>query len=241
MMLQSSLLILACLAATSSALRSIFHRYHRNLDAHTCHSSRNYPVNPLFGSARCGLSILYGEKGQLSTFIRHRPSASGSRDTRLCLAKSSKDVLTFDDRGRKFIEETLKDLLEKLEHEAMNEGMLDQRSSSSSSSVFQRDGKENQPGESSSLYEDETLNGVIRVYCTHSEPNFNIPWQRKKQESSTSSGFVIAQPHKTSDGSQQKPYIITNAHSVEYGSIIQVKKRQSEKKYLAKVLAGIII
>ena len=71
------------------------------------------------------------------------------------------------------------------------------------------------------------LNGVIRIYCTHSEPNFAMPWQRLRQSSSTSSGFII-------DGNR----ILTNAHAVEYGSLVQVKKRQSEKKYLASVVAG---
>jgi len=70
------------------------------------------------------------------------------------------------------------------------------------------------------------LNSVVRIYCTHSEPNFGMPWQRLRQESSTSSGF-ITRDHK----------ILTNAHAVEYGSIVQVKKRQSEKKYLAPVVA----
>eukprot|EP01035_Chromulina_nebulosa_P020980 gene20980-27188_t len=60
-----------------------------------------------------------------------------------------------------------------------------------------------------------------------------MPWQRRKQESSTSTGFVI----NINNNTDEKYYILTNAHSVEYGSIIQVKKRQSEKKYLAKVLA----
>lgn len=41
-----------------------------------------------------------------------------------------------------------------------------------------------------------------------------MPWQRLKQESSTSTGFVI-------DGRR----IITNAHSVEYSTMIQVKYR----------------
>ncbi len=72
----------------------------------------------------------------------------------------------------------------------------------------------------------DLLNSVIRVYCTHSCPNFGMPWQRTKQEFSTSTGFVIG-------GNR----ILTNAHAVEYGSIIQVKKRQSEDKYLAKVIA----
>lgn len=72
----------------------------------------------------------------------------------------------------------------------------------------------------------ELLNGVVRVYCTHSPPNFSMPWQRLKQEFSTSTGFII-------DGNK----ILTNAHAVEYGSLIQVKKRQSEDKYVASVIA----
>jgi S1-C subfamily serine protease len=80
-----------------------------------------------------------------------------------------------------------------------------------------------------SLSSDQTelLNGVVRIYCTHSQPNFGMPWQRMKQEFSTSTGFVI-------DGNR----ILTNAHAVEYGSLIQVKKRSSEKKYVASVIAG---
>lgn len=31
--------------------------------------------------------------------------------------------------------------------------------------------------------------------------------------------------------------IITNAHSVEYGSLIQVRKRGDDRKYVAEVLA----
>lgn len=68
--------------------------------------------------------------------------------------------------------------------------------------------------------------GVIRVYCTHSQPNYGIPWQRQKQEFSSSSGFVISGKR-----------ILTNAHAVEYGTLVQVKKRQSEKKYVATVSA----
>ena len=70
------------------------------------------------------------------------------------------------------------------------------------------------------------LDSVVRVFCTHSEPNFAMPWQRLKQDYSTSTGFVI-----------QGRRILTNAHSVEYGSLVQVKKRQSEDKFVASVLA----
>ena len=69
------------------------------------------------------------------------------------------------------------------------------------------------------------LDSVVRIYCTHSQPNFAMPWQRMKQEFSTSTGFVI-----------DNKRILTNAHSIEYGSLVQVKKRQSEDKYVATVV-----
>lgn len=72
----------------------------------------------------------------------------------------------------------------------------------------------------------DILNAVVRVYCTHTEPNFCMPWQRMKQEFSTSTGFIIDDKR-----------ILTNAHAVEYGSLIQVKKRQSEDKFIARVVA----
>lgn len=72
----------------------------------------------------------------------------------------------------------------------------------------------------------DLLNGIVRVYCTHSPPNFAMPWQRLKQEFSTSTGFVI-------EGKR----LLTNAHAVEFGSLIQVKRRESEDKYVASVVA----
>lgn len=32
----------------------------------------------------------------------------------------------------------------------------------------------------------------VQVYCVHTEPNYSLPWQRKRQYSSSSSGFIIA-------------------------------------------------
>ncbi len=46
------------------------------------------------------------------------------------------------------------------------------------------------------------------------------PWQRKRQYSSTSSGFVVV--GDGSDGQTQR-YLLTNAHSVEY--FTQVRRR----------------
>ncbi|CAM9335614.1 unnamed protein product, partial [Hapterophycus canaliculatus] len=53
-------------------------------------------------------------------------------------------------------------------------------------------------------------------------PNWSLPWQRLKQEQSTSTGFVI-------DGRR----IITNAHSVEYSTMIQVRRRGCDRKFQA--------
>ena len=70
------------------------------------------------------------------------------------------------------------------------------------------------------------IDAVIKVFCTHTEPNYSLPWQRKRQSSSTSTGFVI-------DGNR----VLTNAHSVEHHTQVKLKKRGSDKKYVAKVLA----
>lgn len=45
----------------------------------------------------------------------------------------------------------------------------------------------------------------MQVFCVHSEPNYSLPWQRKRQYSSTSSGFIISGRR-----------ILTNAHSVDH-------------------------
>ena len=44
--------------------------------------------------------------------------------------------------------------------------------------------------------------------CTRS-PTFSLPWQRKRQFTSTSSGFMV----RSEDGQR---WLLTNAHSVEY-------------------------
>nr|DAD34649.1 TPA_asm: hypothetical protein HUJ06_005289 [Nelumbo nucifera] len=71
-----------------------------------------------------------------------------------------------------------------------------------------------------------SMDAVVRVFCVHTKPNFSLPWQRKRQFSSSSSGFVIAGRR-----------ILTNAHSVDYHTQVKLKKRGSDTKYLATVLA----
>ncbi|KAL0385047.1 UNVERIFIED_CONTAM: Protease Do-like 9 [Sesamum radiatum] len=58
------------------------------------------------------------------------------------------------------------------------------------------------------------------------DPNFSLPWQRKRQYSSSSSGFVI-----------QGRRVLTSAHSVQHYTQIKLKKRGSDTKYVATVLA----
>ena len=131
------------------------------------------------------------------------------KDDSASSSKAAKIKLSDDDRNEMMLE-IVAQLLEKMGESDAKLGYND--------------------GQSSSLSSDQTdlLNGVVRIYCTHSQPNFGMPWQRMKQEFSSSTGFVI-------DGNR----ILTNAHAVEYGSLIQVKKRSSEKKYVASVIAGI--
>lgn len=54
------------------------------------------------------------------------------------------------------------------------------------------------------------------MFCVHSEPNYSLPWQRKRQFSSTGSGFLL--PDRR---------ILTNAHCVDHHS--QVQLDQSSK------------
>jgi S1-C subfamily serine protease len=132
------------------------------------------------------------------------------KDDSVSSSKAAKIKLSDDDRNEMMLE-IVAQLLEKMGESDAKLGYNDGQSSSSLSSD-----------------QTDLLNGVVRIYCTHSQPNFGMPWQRMKQEFSSSTGFVI-------DGNR----ILTNAHAVEYGSLIQVKKRSSEKKYVASVIAGI--
>ena len=38
------------------------------------------------------------------------------------------------------------------------------------------------------------LDSILKIHCTHSEPDYLIPWQKQQQSPSTSSGFVIDIP-----------------------------------------------
>ncbi|XP_019441795.1 PREDICTED: protease Do-like 2, chloroplastic isoform X2 [Lupinus angustifolius] len=70
------------------------------------------------------------------------------------------------------------------------------------------------------------LNAVVKVYCTHTAPDYSLPWQKQRQFTSTGSAFMI--------GGRK---LLTNAHCVEHNTQVKVKRRGDDKKYVAKVLA----
>ncbi|KAJ4846219.1 Protease Do-like 2, chloroplastic [Turnera subulata] len=80
------------------------------------------------------------------------------------------------------------------------------------------------------------LNAVVKVYCTHTAPDYSLPWQKQRQYQSTGSAFMI--------GDRK---LLTNAHCVQHNTqaslclgiscFVKVKRRGDDKKYVAKVLA----
>lgn len=73
------------------------------------------------------------------------------------------------------------------------------------------------------------LDSVVKVWCVHSTPNFSLPWQRRRQERSSGSGFCISlSPTRV---------IMTNAHCIEWHAQVRVQRRGDDTKYLARVLA----
>lgn len=72
------------------------------------------------------------------------------------------------------------------------------------------------------------MDAVVKVYCTHSKPNFELPWQVRQQTSSKSTGFAVL-----ATGSDR--WILTNAHSITYGAQVQLKKRGDDERYEAQV------
>jgi len=72
----------------------------------------------------------------------------------------------------------------------------------------------------------QLLQPVVKIFTVHTEPNYAMPWQMKRQKKSTSSGFLISGRR-----------ILTNAHSIVYHTSVLVKKHGSAKKYAAEVVA----
>ncbi|KAJ7542647.1 hypothetical protein O6H91_09G005100 [Diphasiastrum complanatum] len=77
------------------------------------------------------------------------------------------------------------------------------------------------------IQDDSFLDAVVKVYCTHSEPDYSLPWQKRRQFHSTGSGFMISGRR-----------LLTNAHCVEHHTQVKVKRRGDDTKFVAKVYAN---
>lgn len=86
--------------------------------------------------------------------------------------------------------------------------------------------KEQQVNDTGNLQGAAFLNAVVKVYCTHTAPDYSLPWQKQRQYTSTGSAFMIG------DGK-----LLTNAHCVEHDTQVKVKRRGDDTKFVAKVLA----
>ncbi|KAK3004157.1 hypothetical protein RJ639_019053 [Escallonia herrerae] len=94
---------------------------------------------------------------------------------------------------------------------------------------FLVDSKEQQV-ETGNLQDAAFLNAVVKVYCTHTAPDYSLPWQKQRQYTST--GRHVSVAFMIGDGK-----LLTNAHCVEHNTQVKVKRRGDDTKYVAKVLA----
>ena len=72
--------------------------------------------------------------------------------------------------------------------------------------------------------------GVVKVFVVHATPSHSQPWSVRPPIRSTSSGFLTR-------GVAGERLILTNAHSVEYASLVQVRRFGSPDKVTASVVA----
>ena len=96
------------------------------------------------------------------------------------------------------------------------------------------DDNDDDPGPQFARHETASvLDCVVKVYCTSVRPNYAMPWQMKRQQESTSSGFLLAESRLVPG---RKAVILTNAHSVSHAVKVLVRKHGSPVKFVASVL-----
>jgi len=69
------------------------------------------------------------------------------------------------------------------------------------------------------------LKSVVKIFTIKTEPDYTMPWQMKRQSSSTASGFVISGRR-----------IVTNAHALDFQTSVRVRKHGSAEKFIANVV-----
>ncbi|KAF8089707.1 hypothetical protein N665_0498s0009 [Sinapis alba] len=122
--------------------------------------------------------------------------------------------------------------------------------SSFGSSQQKKDKKESQPTDlrtdPAKIHDASFLDAVVKVYCTHTAPDYSLPWQKQRQFTSTGRQvfsftlfyfsllayiYCVCSAFMIGDGK-----LLTNAHCVEHDTQVKVKRRGDDRKYVAKVL-----
>lgn len=70
----------------------------------------------------------------------------------------------------------------------------------------------------------DVTNSIVKVFATKSTPNYKYPWQTSKIAKFTGSGAIIS-----------GNFILTAAHVVSNAKLLEVKKENDPKKYIAKI------
>ncbi|KHN03752.1 Protease Do-like 2, chloroplastic [Glycine soja] len=164
--------------------------------------------------------------------LRHRPIvASFHNNNNYPLRLSSSSSSSKSNRQKEGVGQKKQS---KDERPARGNVLEPQQTSSSKPFGIQRKNKDlifdskDQQVEPSALQDSAFLNAVVKVYCTHTAPDYSLPWQKQRQYTNhiLCSAFMI--------GDRK---LLTNAHCVEHDTQVKVKKRGDDSKYVAKVLA----
>lgn len=70
----------------------------------------------------------------------------------------------------------------------------------------------------------DTTKSIVKIFATKSTPNYKYPWQTSKIAKFTGSGAIISDNR-----------ILTAAHVVAGAKLLEIKKENDPKKYLAKI------
>ncbi|XP_057313371.1 uncharacterized protein LOC130654772 [Hydractinia symbiolongicarpus] len=72
---------------------------------------------------------------------------------------------------------------------------------------------------------EKIMQSVVKLFVQMSTPNYSMPWQMKRQQQTSGSGFIISNRR-----------ILTNGHVVAYQKSVRVRKHGDAKKYHAHVI-----
>ena len=103
----------------------------------------------------------------------NRDDSSHKKRKSLSRPSTSRKRLDEDDR-----EELIRELVDQM---IKNLDNLDETDSQDGIDSDSDCGSDLSLSKSKTIDQNDLLNGVVRVYCTHSQPNFGMPWQRLRQ------------------------------------------------------------